>query len=191
MRVLELAKKFNLKENQKITWLTVPEWKPYFQLGSELKITASIRKEVSRRLYQDFGIRKPIKKFIKVDRQNYLAAQEGIVCEIRWNIYYPTVDIETRYPFSREQESLPDPNYPAYYEPAINIRGLDPANYSDVGHPLHSWFSKGASDGYGDGYWDRSEDAGYSEPPEFPSEEARDAYQLGYANGHANGVMDE
>lgn len=62
---------------------------------------------------------------------------------------------------------------------------------SDEYHPLHDWYSRGASDGYGDGYWDRSEDADYSEPPEFPSEEARAAYQLGYENGHANGVMDE
>jgi hypothetical protein len=191
MRILELAKKFNLKENQKITFLTVPEWKPYFQLSLVEKITASIRKEVSRRLYQYFGIRKPIKKFIKVDEQNYLAVQDGIVCEIHWNIYYPSVYIETRYPFSREEKSFPDPNYPAYYEPQISIRRLDPTNYSDVGHPLHSWFSRGASDGYGDGYWDRSEDADYSEPPDFPSEDAKTAYELGYETGHTNGMMDE
>jgi hypothetical protein len=191
MRKQELAKKFNLKDNQKITFLTVPEWKPYFQLNLDTKITASLRKEISKRLYQSFGVKKPIKRFVKVDDRRFLGIQNDIVCEVRWHIFYPSVYIETIYSFSKEEKSFPDPNYPAYFEPSLNIRRLDLSDYSDVAHPLHSWFVRGASDGYSNGYWDRGENEDYIASPDFPSKEAEQSYQRGYENGFANGMMDE
>lgn len=151
------------------------------QWNYPVKVTSSLRKELSRKLYTDYGIRKPAKF------KGLVAVVQNLEIKIRWQLdtnEYETVD-------GNSWDSVIIDNIPKnYFYPEITIREIKD-HPSDEYHPLHSWYSRGANDGYGDGYWDRSEDADYSEPPEFPSEEARAAYQLGYDNGHANGVMDE
>lgn len=77
-----------------------------------------------------------------------------------------------------------------YFYPEISIREIKDCP-SDEYHALHKWYSLGANHGYGDGYWQRDPETPYHEQPEFPSEEAKQAYQLGYDNGFANGVYEE
>lgn len=145
------------------------------------KITSSLRKELSRRLYADYGVRKPAKF------KGLVAVVENLEVKVRWLL----TDNEYETLEGNRWDSIVMDNIPKnYFYPEISIREIKDRP-SDELHPLHGWFCKGASDGYGDGYWDRSKDADYSTPPEFPSDDAKTAYELGYEAGHANGVMDE
>lgn len=191
MRTAELAQKLELKENQIITWISLPEWKPYFRVSFEERLTPSLRKEISRRLWDCYKIRKPV-KFKKTER-GFLGIVKNLIIEVRFSAgYKPSIEVTTKYPYSREKKDIPDVWMPQeYYIPTINIREFDPTNYADVAHPLHEWFELGANYGYEDGYWDRDPDAPFINTPKFPNKETEIAYKDGYERGFTNGVMDE
>jgi hypothetical protein len=191
MRTVELAKKLNLKENQAITWLSLPEWKPYFRVSFEEKLTPSLRKEISKRLWKYHRVRNPV-KFKKI-QGGFLGTVNNLIVEVNFYAYYkPSIEVTTKYPYSKETETVPDVWVPQeYYLPTINIREFNPTDYSDVAHPLHEWFELGAELGYGDGFWNRDPNEPLNDTPEFSSKEAEIAYRGGYERGFTNGVMDE
>jgi len=193
MRTVELTQKLELKENQTITWLSLPEWKPCFRVSFEEKLTPSLRKEISKRLWEQHGIRKPVKNFKSIQMEGFIGRIDNLIIQITFFAgYKPSIEVTTKYPYSKEIENIPDVWMPQeYYLPDINIREFDPTNYSDVAHPLHEWFELGAELGYGDGFWNRDPDEPLNDTPEFPSKEAEIAYQEGYQTGFTNGVMDE
>lgn len=147
------------------------------------KITSSVRKQISKKLYAEHGVRTPVKKFndAKYGAKQCFIHEHSLLITVRW---YPVGTSNLEF------DEYCDPIIKSW-EVSISIETIDTDDVSTEYHPFHEWFIRGCNDGYADGWWQIPNDPTPTTPPSFSSPEAEKVYWIGYKNGLANGMMDE
>ena len=149
------------------------------------KITSSIRKEVSKKLYAEYGIRKPVKSWKKgqgLSRDELKAVCAGIAVKVRWCTYFISG-------YEADSDSLELGQQ--VFTPCIETRKINLDNFADEYHPYYLWYSRGFGDGYSESAWDSSLDEDIPYPNDFPDDTAKKAYSCGRSNGSTQAMLDE
>jgi hypothetical protein len=152
-----------------------------YYLAALDKITSSIRKEVSKRLYTEYKIKKPVKSWVKGQGLSKIkAVHNGIEVTVSWCTHFIS---------DYESESLELGQQ--VFVPCIETRKIDLSNYGDEYHPSHSWYSRGFGDGYAENAWNSNLEDRIPYPESFPDDEAEKAYDSGRFDGACQASLDE
>lgn len=145
------------------------------------KVTSSIRKEISKRLYTEYGVRKPVKSWTRGYNKDELKTILGdLEITLRWFTAFIGGDID----------DCDDLGQRVFY-PSISIRKINIDNFADEYSPHHEWYSRGYGDGYSENAWNSDPDEEIPYPDHFPNDEAEEAYSIGRHAGGCQAMLDE